>query len=102
MEEVDIDHDVVVLFLVSHYVHVHVEPFLLAAVMRVACAVPRARGLGRRPAGREVDCSWQTATFKLAQYSCDNDRFGQGMYRYLGAGSVKLLRWISSVRRAQG
>ena len=81
VEAVDIDLDVVVLSLVSHYVrvHVHVEQALLVAVMRAAYAALRARALGRSPGGHEVDCSWQTAAFKLAQYSCDNDILIEGI-----------------------
>jgi len=51
--------DVVFLSLASRYVlaRVHVARGLLVAVMSVASA-PRARDLGRSPAGREVGDSW--------------------------------------------
>jgi hypothetical protein len=65
-EVADIDLDVVVLSLVSHYVrvHAHVGPALLAAAaIRVAYAL-RARALGQSPAGRGVDCSWKMAAVK--------------------------------------
>jgi hypothetical protein len=88
VEVVDIDLDVVVLSLVSHYVRAraHVEQALLVAVMRVAYAVPRARAPGQNPGAREVDCSWRMAAFKLRQYSYDYDRLIKGMRNYLGAG----------------
>jgi hypothetical protein len=71
VEVADIDLDVVVLSLVSHYVRARapVEQALLVAVMRVAYAVPRARAPGQSPGAREVDCSWQMAAFKLPQNS---------------------------------
>ena len=73
VEVVDTDLGVVVLSLVSHYVHARalVEQALLVAVMRVAYAVPRARAPGQNPVAREVDCSWQMAASKLPQYSYD-------------------------------